>query len=501
MAIIMKRITVVFLASSFLTSCASYKMMPGTTIVAKDGMKQLHNPNAEISINYYGDYDFHKPKKKLFLMVYSKHLKNSISKNTTTVIYSAHTTIAPSSATIGLYYPQTSIEELIAKVSADLTDKLEVSSFEKSTDKFGKKDLIILTYKIENLNYIEYLSSIDGNAFRIIFWTDNQWQEWLENETKGIIQSLNNTPDSENYFSLIKTADFYYRAKDYEKSLELFQRAFQQKSDNPTHLYNASCSAALAEKKDTAFELLEQAFQNGWTNINHLKNDPDLKTLHNDDRWTSLINKMQQKADEMEANFDKPLRAELLEIFQNDQGIRHEYLEAANDHGYDHPSVDSLAKIMLNHDSINLIKVTRILDERGWVGPGIVGGQANAALFLVIQHAPLEAQKKYLPMMREAVKNGDARVSSLALLEDRIALREGRKQIYGSQIGRNPETGEHYVSPLKDPDNVDKRRAEVGLGPIAEYVKRWGITWDVEEYKKQLPELEKLKWKEKEKVK
>jgi hypothetical protein len=31
---------------------------------------------------------------------------------------------------------------------------------------------------------------------------------------------------------------------------------------------------------------------------------------------------------------------------------------------------------------------------------------------------------------------------------------------------------------------VDKRRAEVGLGTIQDYISRWNITWDVEEYKK-----------------
>jgi hypothetical protein len=63
--------------------------------------------------------------------------------------------------------------------------------------------------------------------------------------------------------------------------------------------------------------------------------------------------------------------------------------------------------------------------------------------------------------------------------------------VYGSQIGQDNETNKNYVLPLEDPDNVDKRRAGAGLGPLADYVKRWDIIWNVEEYKKQLPELEK----------
>lgn len=143
-------------------------------------------------------------------------------------------------------------------------------------------------------------------------------------------------------------------------------------------------------------------------------------------------------------------------------------------------------------DSINLIKVSEILDKNGWVGADKIGGQANQTLFLVIQHADLETQQKYLPMMREAVKINNASASALALLEDRVRLREGNRQIYGSQIGTDHNTQMNYVLPLEDPRNVDLRRAEVGLGPLADYVIKWDIIWDVEEYIKLLPKIEAL---------
>ena len=152
-----------------------------------------------------------------------------------------------------------------------------------------------------------------------------------------------------------------------------------------------------------------------------------------------------------------------------------------------------LWRAIWEQDAENLVKVEGILETRGCVGAELVGERANSALFLVIQHAQLETQQKYLPMMREAVKNKKARGSSLALLEDRVALGEGRKQIYGSQIGINPATGEYYVQPLEDPDRVDERRKAMGMPPLAEYVKHWKITWDAEAYKAQLPQLEALR--------
>ena len=69
-------------------------------------------------------------------------------------------------------------------------------------------------------------------------------------------------------------------------------------------------------------------------------------------------------------------------------------------------------------------------------------------------------------------------------------MRNGNRQIYGSQIGRDPETGEYYVSPLEDPENVDARRAEVGLSPLQDYVSNWDLEWNAKEYKECLPQLE-----------
>ncbi len=95
-------------------------------------------------------------------------------------------------------------------------------------------------------------------------------------------------------------------------------------------------------------------------------------------------------------------------------------------------------------------------------------------------------------MMREAVKKRNATPGNLAYLEDRVALREGKRQIYGSQSAKNKITNKWYISPMIDPDNVDKRRAEVGLGTIAEYAAKMNIEWNLEAYKKELPEMEKL---------
>lgn len=300
----------------------------------------------------------------------------------------------------------------------------------------------------------------------------------------------------QDYRTLVSSANDNYTKKAYGKSVELYQQAFKLAQNNRSDLYNGACSAAMAKNTDLAMKWLNLAFDKGYINIRHMKSDSDLTSLHTTEEWKALSSKMQKKVDQIEANYDKPLQNKLLAIFDEDQKYRMQIGEVGQKYGFESKEAKTLWKTIEEKDSANLLQVKAILDQHGWVGEDKVGPQANSTLFLVIQHADLPTQQKYLPMMREAVKGKKAEPSALALLEDRVALGEKRHQTYGSQIGED-STGKAYVLPLVDPDNVDKRRAEVGLGALADYVKRWGIIWNAIEYKKQLPELERregMKW-------
>jgi hypothetical protein len=298
---------------------------------------------------------------------------------------------------------------------------------------------------------------------------------------------------SQEYFDLVKKAESLYDAKDFRNSANKYSDAFKANSWEGLTIdrYNAACSWALAAVPDSAFFQLDRiATKANYTYYEHITIDPDLNSLHNDNRWKPLLEKIKQNKDKAEANLNKPLVAMLDSIFIEDQIYRQQIDEIEKKYGWESKEMNEHWRIIMEKDSINLIKVKSILDKYGWLGADVVGEQGNLTLFLVIQHSNQMTQEKYLPMMREAVKSGKAQGSSLALLEDRVALGQGKRQIYGSQIDRDPETQIYYVSPLEDPDNVDKRRAEVGLEPLSEYVSHWQIKWDVEQYKKDLPKLE-----------
>jgi hypothetical protein len=308
-----------------------------------------------------------------------------------------------------------------------------------------------------------------------------------------LISNFSFGQEGEKYFELIKNAWNLYETKDYKLSAEKYSEAFSafENKVNTRDRYNAACSWALAKEIDSSFvQMFKIAEKGNYLNFGHITTDSDLDNLHPDKRWSEVLEIVKANKEKAEVNFDKPLVAILNTIYQEDQGLRRQISEVEKEYGRESDEMKAHWKLIAEKDSINLIKIQRILDEHGWLGNDIIGNQGNKTLFLVIQHSDLPIQEKYLPMMREAVSKGNTRPSGLALLEDRVALRQGKKQVYGSQIGRNPETAEFYISPLKDPDNVDKRREEVGLGTLQEYVSRWDIEWDIEKYKKALPELE-----------
>ncbi|HKP31074.1 MAG TPA: DUF6624 domain-containing protein [Chitinophagaceae bacterium] len=306
--------------------------------------------------------------------------------------------------------------------------------------------------------------------------------------------------DQDKYARLVTEAMQFFKDKNYQAASARFKEAFDALGGNAfsTDRYNAACAYALAGNADSAFyHLFRLANTSKYDNYDHLTTDADLASLHSDKRWKTLTSEVKENRQKAEANLDTMLVRILDTIHRNDQMHRIAMDSLEKKYGWESKEMQNLFQEMGKADSINVIRVSKILDSRGWLGSDIVGRQGNQTLFLVIQHATqLDVQLKYLPMMKQAAKDGKLNRASLAMLEDRLELRQGRPQIYGSQIGRDDSTGEYHVQAMIDPDNVDKRRAEVGLGKLQDYVSIWKINWDVEAYKKKLPMLmQKLtKW-------
>lgn len=289
------------------------------------------------------------------------------------------------------------------------------------------------------------------------------------------------------YDSLVKDAWALYDARQYEASGQKYLDAIAALDGKAYEWdrYNAACALTLAGETDTAFfhlfRLAEGATK--YSNLYHLKNDKDLSVLHDSPKWNKLLGIVEANKIELEKDYDHELIAILDSVLITDQKYREEIGPIREEFGWESDEMKILLKKMKEVDSLNLATVRNIIDERGWLGPNVIGENGASALFLVIQHSDTETQLVYLPIMRKAVEEGNAYAADLALLEDRVALAQGKKQIYGSQIEFDEKTGEYFVSPIENPEEVDQRRREVGLGSITEYASHFGIVWDLEKHK------------------
>lgn len=160
------------------------------------------------------------------------------------------------------------------------------------------------------------------------------------------------------------------------------------------------------------------------------------------------------------------VRAELQAMAAEDLGVREELARSGELSGGYHPRMREI------HER-NAARLDAILEAHGWPGRAFVGEDASEAAWLILQHAigNPSLQKRGLALMREAAVAGDASVVHVAMLEDRIRSNEGKGQRYGTQFDWDEE-GLLSPLPIEDEPNVDKRRAEIGLAPLAEEVRR-----------------------------
>ena len=99
----------------------------------------------------------------------------------------------------------------------------------------------------------------------------------------------------------------------------------------------------------------------------------------------------------------------------------------------------------------------------------------------MIQHAELEIQEKYLPLLKKSVEIEESEVWHLAFLDDRILMRKNKNQTYGSQAFWDKSINKMKIYPIDDLKNVNQRRELIGLEPIEEYAKMNGYVFDQKE--------------------
>ncbi len=149
-------------------------------------------------------------------------------------------------------------------------------------------------------------------------------------------------------------------------------------------------------------------------------------------------------------NADLTLRNKLIQNGQLSEGYNEQMKELHNEN----------AKIL-----------NEIIDTIGYPTIDKVGKEANEATWLVIQHSIEQPifMKKCLKLLKKAVNESKADLKSLAYLTDRIAVFEGKPQLYGTQFDWDENEN---LSPniFDDLTKVNERRKSIGLNTLEEQI-------------------------------
>jgi hypothetical protein len=161
----------------------------------------------------------------------------------------------------------------------------------------------------------------------------------------------------------------------------------------------------------------------------------------------------------------KKISQAILELKEKDDKLRAELIKNRTlSNGYNQ-------EMEILHNS-NAKVLSQIMDKIGFPTSDKVGEEASNAAWLIIQHsiAQPDFMKKSAKLLEKEVENGQADRISLAYLTDRIAVFEGKSQIYGTQFDWD-ENGEMSPNYVDDYTKVNQRRKALGLNTLEEQTK------------------------------
>ena len=274
------------------------------------------------------------------------------------------------------------------------------------------------------------------------------------NAPKLVSSDIKKPSSQDDYWRLIFHADSLYEQKHYDDAIHVYTEAFaDDRYIFPSKLSSVAYKLRMVDKDEAAYKF----------DMHRIRMEKDYYQMPDSATVPSYEDEFDKRADIY--NYDLSLKNHLEEMLERDQAYRTQWILSRQLH-HEETQYDIALRLRADSiDSLNQVDIRQILKEHGFPKKTEVGTSACEAAWIIIQHAPLDVQKEYLPMLEKAATEGNIQAALVAALHDRIDVREGRPQKYGTQRNGNG------LCPLLNEKMVNQWRKEVGLPPLDESAK------------------------------
>lgn len=280
------------------------------------------------------------------------------------------------------------------------------------------------------------------------------------------------------YVHAVEQGLVYLKEGKCQPCLDAYQRAFTIAQKSALSTMRAALCAYQCKQDELAKSYIQRAVSIDYGIAEDIWIDYQTAPEFNIIRTSSMKDLVQEVFAKKDAQLgiNQFLKGQLQAIYTTDQQPRSRIDSVMRVYGQNFPQMQQLWQSIRRVDSINLIKIEQIIQQYGYPGQRLVGAKLANTAWLIIQHSSLAIQEKYFPLIEQAANQGEMSKTNMALLIDRTRVYKGQKQLYGTQVKIGP-TGQKSFDPIEDEVNVNKRRAEIGLGSLEDYAKQFGFDY------------------------
>lgn len=260
-------------------------------------------------------------------------------------------------------------------------------------------------------------------------------------------------------------------------AITAFEKRYAENPGDRKNILNLAGALSINRRLDDCFRFLSLAVELEPT-LEPLT-DPDLVTARDDKRWRKFEDDLVAK---LNAKLGGPYKdvayaKALWRLAAWDQAFFQEVGIAARKTGMKSSVVEAVWKLKFLVQERNQRELEALLAAKGWPRTGQVGTEAAMAAYLTVMHSNDGLQKKYLAVIKTICEAGELPWMRYALIVDRSLFNENKPQRFGTHTRYIEQTKSEELYPLENEAKVDEWRREIGLPPLADYLKPMGIAF------------------------